>query len=221
MEDPRPRPVVTLWETYGSGATTVGPGVAAALGVPFVGQHYSSEELESADRSGEAQEDDTLLRRILARLGRAAAAADTGVYSGPAVSQDLQAGVQQVRDSVVDGGVVLGRNATVILADLPWALHVKLDGPLEQRIARGAAEAGIDPARARARQTGEDSVRAEMSLRYHNWDPRGIDGYDLVLNTGQIPLDVAVELIVAAHAVKSGALARTAPETGPLGVPPA
>lgn len=203
MDGPRPRPVVTLWETYGSGATTVGRDVAAALGVPFIGQRYSSEELESAHELGEVQAEESLVTRILGRLGRAAAAGDTGVYSGPAVWRDIEAGVRHLREAVADGGVVLGRNATVVLADLPAALHVKLDGPLEQRIARGAAEAGIDLPHARARQAREDRIRAEMSLRFHNWDPRGTDRYDLVVNTGLLTLDVAVELIVAAHGIKT------------------
>jgi len=194
------RPVVTLFETYGSGATAIGRAVADALGVPFIGQAYSSEDLEVAEQ-GRTQ--DGLLARALGTLGRSVASADGGIFSGSALAKDAVDNIRAVREYVSDGGVILGRNATVILGDLRTALHVKLDGPLEQRIARGAAEAGIDPGQAKARQSREDRVRAELSLRLHNWDPRTNDRFDLVVNTGTIPTALAVDMIVADYHIKA------------------
>ena len=193
------RPVVTLFETYGSGATRIGRAVAEALGVPFIGQALSSEDVEAA---ADHQQDSPLVR-ALETLGRAMASADAGVFSGAVLSQDARDNIRWVREAVADGGVVLGRNATVMLAVVPAALHVKLDGPLEQRIARGAAEAGIDLAHARARQAREDRVRAELSVRLHNWDPRTNDRFDLVVNTGNVSPETAVAMIVAAHRIKA------------------
>lgn len=195
------RPVVTIFETYGSGAPVVGPAVAQALGVPWISQAYSSEDLEAAE--GRGAEEETLLSRILATLGRTAASADVGVFSGQLEMLDAEDAVRELRAQVAQGGVVLGRNATVILAEEPRALHVKLDGPLEQRIARGAEGAGIDLAQAKARQAREDSARAAMSQRLFNWDPRHTDHFDLVINTGLVPLPVAVELILAAYRLKT------------------
>ncbi|MGB7962113.1 MAG: cytidylate kinase family protein [Propionicimonas sp.] len=198
------RPVVTLWETYGSGATTVGSAVASALHVPFLAQHLSSEELEAAAEP-HAGRDDSLLTRLLDTLGRTAPSADAGVFSGAALTRDVADHVRRLREAVTEGGVVIGRNATVILADVPTALHVKLDGPLEQRLARAASEAGIDLAHARARQAREDRVRAELSLRLHNWDPRDNDRFDLVINTGMLSTDMAAAMIVAAYRIKVAA----------------
>lgn len=197
------RPVVTLWETYGSGAATVGRAVASALGVPFLAQHISSEEMEASPADDGLG--DSLLTRLLGALGRTAPAADAGVFSGAVLKRDVADHVRQLREAVADGGVVLGRNATVILADLPTALHVKLDGPLQQRLVRGATEAGIDLARARGRQAREDRVRAEMSIRLHNWDPRDNDRFDLVINTGTLSTEIAAEIIVAAYRIKAAA----------------
>ena len=42
-------------------------------------------------------------------------------------------------------GVIVGRNGAFILSDRPMPLHVKLDGPLPQRIERATREAGISP----------------------------------------------------------------------------
>jgi len=195
------RPVVTLWETYGSGAATVGSAVASALEVPFLAQHISSEELEAGEPH--ADRDDSLLTRVLGTLGRTVPSADAGVFSGAVLTRDVEDHARRLREAVAEGGVVVGRNATVILADLPNALHVKLDGPLEQRLARAAAEAGIDLAHARARQAREDRVRAEMSMRLHNWDPRNNDRFDLVINTGMLTTDTATGMIVAAYRIKA------------------
>ena len=195
------KPVVTIFETYGSGATEVGPAVARALGVPWLSQAYSSEDLESAE--GRGVEEETFLSRVLATLGRTAATADVGVFSGQLEMLDAEDAVRELRAQVADGGVVLGRNGTVILADEPRALHVKLDGAMDQRVARGAALAGIDIAQAKARQAREDSARAAMSQRLFNWDPRHNDHFDLVVNTGLIPLDMAVDMILAAYRLKT------------------
>ncbi len=101
------------------------------------------------------------------------------------------------------GGVIMGRNGAFILRGRPGALHVRLDGPLEQRVARAARESGIEVERARKRQKREDQVRADMSIDLYGWDPRDLDHYDLVLNTGLLDLDTCVAIIVAAARIKA------------------
>lgn len=196
------KPVVTIFEMYGSGASEVGPAVARALGVPWVSQAYSSEDLEAAE--GRGAEEDNFLTRILATLGRTAASADVGVFSGQLEMLDAEDAVRELRVQCSEGAVVLGRNATVIMADEPRALHVKLDGPIDVRVARAAEVAGIDLGHARARQVREDSARAAMSQRLFNWDPRHNDHFDLVVNTGQLSLTMTVDLILAAYRLKAG-----------------
>lgn len=196
------QPLVTIFETYGSGATEVGPKVAERLGVPWVSQAYSSEDLEAAE--GRGPEDDSFLSRVIASLGRSAAAADVGVFSGQLDLLDAEDAARELHEQLAQGGVVLGRNATVVFADEPRALHVKLDGPLEQRIRRGAAASGVDLPRARSRQSRDDAARAAMCQRLFNWDPRTTDHFDLVVNTGLLPLPLVVDLVVAAYRLKCG-----------------
>jgi hypothetical protein len=38
-----------------------------------------------------------------------------------------------------------------------------------------------------------------MSERFYYWNPMSIDRYDLVVNTGVMDLDTAVDVIVAAY----------------------
>lgn len=193
-------PVVTLFEMYGSGATEVGPRIAEALGVPWVTQAFSSEKIEEADAAREQEPDNSLMARIFRRMGTAQVQDDRGsqvLYT--ATDRELvEDNTKTVLRSTADGGVILGRNATIILADRPHTLHVLLTGNLEDRVNRAAAAAGIDRTRAAKRQVSEDAVRREMSQRLYAWDPQDPSRYDLVVNTSRIPPATVVELVVAA-----------------------
>ena len=115
-----------------------------------------------------------------------------------------------VKEAGARGVVMLGRNGALILGDIPTALHVQLDAPVEVRIARAARDEGVDQAHAARRQRNEDHVRAEMSERLYFWNPLSIDRYDLVVNTGVIDVDTAADVIVAAYRAKA---ARVTPPT--------
>ena len=197
------KPVVTLFESYGAGASSIGPRVAQALGVPFHGQAFSSEEIEGAEAR---RENEGLLSRVFSVMGGQYAALEG--RSVAAAQQDKHELVMENTRKVVEqarqGGVIMGRNGALILANWPGALHVKLDGPLDRRIERAAKESGIDLDRAARRQKREDQVRADMSLEFYGWDPRGTDRYDLVVNTGTMDLDTCADIIVQAAKVKAG-----------------
>jgi cytidylate kinase len=124
------------------------------------------------------------------------------------VQQDKHKLVIENTATVVDqarqGGVIMGRNGALILANWPAALHVKLGGPVTQRIERAAKDSGIDVERAAKRQKREDQVRADMSIEFYGWDPRETERYDLVVNTGTMDLDTCVDIIVQAAKVKAG-----------------
>lgn len=196
------RPVVTIFEHYGAGADHVGRRVAESLGTPFHGQAFSSQELEEEY----ALEQNALLASVYGVMGGAFRG-----FEGP----DVVATQQQKYDLVMEnnravrrmadeGGVILGRNGAVVLADRPNTLHVLLTGSVQDRVERAAREAGIPAERAAKRQQREDEVRAEMSRVLYGWDPRLPERYDMVLNTSRVPLTAAVEAIV--HTL--GAMAR-------------
>jgi hypothetical protein len=186
-------PVVTLFEAYGAGADVVGPALAEQLGVPWIGQATTSEQYEAADAKGTGRIN---VRQFLTSL----AFLDQGsveLVQDP-MEELARDQAQQVRGLVASGGVILGRNATVILTGLPGALHVKLDGPREYRVARAAQAAGITEEQAALRQQREDAARAEISLEVWGWDPRLTAWYDLVINTATFGLAAAGEMIVDA-----------------------
>lgn len=196
--------IVTLFEEYGAGAADIGPRVAERLGVPYVTQRFSSDDIEAAEAHEEKEE--TLIGRFFKSFTPIAEAdADiTWAMDAMADSETVAENTRSVLQSLQSGGVILGRSSTQILARMPGVLHVKLMGPVEERIARAAAEAGVDHERARRRQEREDRVRVEMSKRYYRWDPGNDSNYDLVLNTGTFTVEQAVDLVVQAYRARWG-----------------
>lgn len=191
------KPVVTIWEQYGAGASRIGADVAGKLHLPFHKQAFSSDELEDPDAGLENQ---AVLSTVLSVMGGAYGGFEGwDVVTTQREKRDLIArNNDTVRGYADEGGVIVGRNATVILASRPRTLHVLLTGDVDDRITRAAADAGIPRERARKRQEREDDVRAAMSRILYGWDPHEPARYDLVLNTSRIPAEAAVAAIVNA-----------------------
>ena len=206
-------PVVTLFEKYGAGARVVGPRVAEALGVEWMDQAFSSADIESSKYpgGGKASDQGSGLERFLGRFASAATVLDDASIPLAQVQdwEMVQDNTRLVKEAGERGVVMLGRNGALILGDIPTALHVQLDAPVEVRIARAAREEGIDVAKAARRQRIEDRVRAEMSERFYFWNPMDVDRYDLVVNTGQLDVNTAVDVIVAAYRAKVARGTRT------------
>jgi len=205
-------PVVTLFEKYGAGARYIGPRVADALGVTWMDQAFSSADIESAKYPGAGPVGDEGggLARFLGRFAPAATVLDDAAIP-LAQAQDaemVRENTRLVQEAARGGVVILGRNGALILGDIPTALHVQLDAPVEVRIARAARDEGINEALARRRQRNEDHVRVDMSERFYHWNPMTIDRYHLVLNTGRVDLDTCVDVIVATYQVKIARVGR-------------
>ncbi len=196
---PTPKPVVTIYGTYGAGSTQVGHSVAHHLGLPCFRAAFSSEALEGGHEDV-SQEEAAHLTKMIAVLAAAfgiSDAPDDG--SAERHRQELiEENIRQVQGCAHLGGVLIGRHGALLLADRPHTVHVLLTGAVQDRIERAAAEAGISQEHAARRLEREDHVRADMSIALFDWDPRIHEHYDLVVNTSRIPLDGAVEAILAA-----------------------
>ena len=207
-------PVVTLFEAYGAGASQVGPRVADELGVPWIGPTLASERLEAVDTRASGS---GLVTSIMTAI------------SGPQQSRyrsnedaklaiDITASVKEALGEA--GGVILGRNATAVLGRDPRVLHVKLDGAVDDRVARAAHDGRITVDRARARLVREDRSRAEVALQIFGWDPRQTALFDLVVNTSTFGIDETVRMVVAAYRHKLAAAGEATtwlerPDAGP------
>ncbi len=191
------KPVVTLFEQYGAGADYVGPKVAEKLGVEYLGQRWSSEDLEASHALQAAEQEQNWFDRLMIKVGMGAEPQEgTPVHLFQAQDHDaVQENNKLLNSKAANGLVVLGRNATTAIR--APRLNIKLVGNLESRIKHAVAAYRIDEATARRRQNWEDTDRAAIALHYYNWDPRVNEGFDHVIDTSDGNLDAVVDRIVS------------------------
>jgi cytidylate kinase len=201
------RPVVTISAAYGAGGSFVGPQVADRLGVVFLDRAIpASVATRLAERPDEvlAVEDD--LGRGLSRW-IAFFSASGSVWSGlPPLEADVlhdEAAYKQhvaavLRREASRGAVILGRGAAIVFAEHPRALHVRLDGPVEARIARVVNLEGLDERTARRAQHHTDTARHRYVQRLYHADITDHRHYHLWIDATAIPLATCVEIIAEA-----------------------
>jgi cytidylate kinase len=95
--------------------------------------------------------------------------------------------------------LIIGRGGQMVLRERPDALHVQLFAPVDVRAPRLMARFNITEGEAKRRITDSDEEKRQAIRHMHNnaeWkDPKH---YHLVINTGRVDPDVAVQLIVLA-----------------------
>jgi cytidylate kinase len=208
--------VVTLSAPYGTGGSRIGPAVAERLGLRFLDRAIPvavAESLAVPLRDAIAHDD-----RREAGIGRALAA--LALSALPYGALDIVPGetgydehvfrerTEQVIRSMAEttGGVVLGRAGAIVLAAHPSALHVRLDGPVEARIAAVLGE-GIDEATARRQLDQTDRARDAYVRHFYRCDAHDRRLYHLVVDSTALDHGTCVDLIVTAAKAKTGALA--------------
>ena len=90
------------------------------------------------------------------------------------------------------GGVVLGRASTIVLAEYPNALRVRLDGPLEARIARAMAHDHLDEATANRLQRESDRARDAYARHLYGTEMTDPSRFHLLIDTTAIDIDACV-----------------------------
>jgi cytidylate kinase len=192
--------LITISASYGAGGSWIGPQVAERLGYRFVDRAIPVQVAERlgvpVDRA-EAHDEaaHSRLAYLLSRLPNTA-----GVVLPEATNESFCRETEALLREVADAGdaVVLGRAAAIVLRDRPQALHVRLDGPEEARIAQAMRVEEIDEEAARDRQRGSDRARMAYVKHFYDADPRDPRYYQLVLDSTALPLEACVELIVTA-----------------------
>lgn len=223
--------MVTISATFGAGGSVIGPALADRLGVPFLDRAIPvgvaaaigcplEEALVHDDRAEHG------IGRLLSGAARlpnvSMGAVDVYLPDQTVLAEeDFVARTEEVIRATVatGGGVVLGRAGAVVLADVPHALHARLDGPADRRLARALAEggperqAGPDGAGAGPGPEGRhramerllednDRARAAYVRHFYRTDPASPQLYHLVLDSTRLPVETVVELLfTAAQAV--------------------
>jgi cytidylate kinase len=137
----------------------------------------------------------------------------------PAGLVDVDVYAETVRDVIESAAkmgrvVIIGRGGMVLLAGRPNVLHVRVEAPLQRRIAYVAYRERLDPAAAHQRLLAKDRDRKHYLWATHGRRPDDESLYDLIFNTGALDLDTVVDEICLA-------LRRTVPSRRTQDGPPA
>jgi CMP/dCMP kinase len=103
-----------------------------------------------------------------------------------------------------DNVLLLGRGGQVLLRNHPGTLHVQVVAPVAMRVEVVMERLGLSKRDAQSRLRASDHARSDYLRRYHDVDWLDPTLYDLVINTGRIPVAAAAQLIIDAHRALQG-----------------
>ncbi len=97
-----------------------------------------------------------------------------------------------------DNVVILGRGGQAILQDKPDVLHVRVQAPLDARVQRLSQRTHSNLGGAQDKAIKSDRASAAYLKRFYgiDWDDPML--YDLIINTGKLSLDTAVDMVTRA-----------------------
>jgi cytidylate kinase len=98
--------------------------------------------------------------------------------------------------------VIVGRGSQVILKELPTALHVLIQAPLELCARRIAERDQLTPEEASKKVHELGSGRAAFHRKFFKVDVNDPGLYDLVIDTGRLSYAVAAEIVALAARAK-------------------
>jgi len=111
-----------------------------------------------------------------------------------------------------DNVVIVGRGAHIILEDNPNVLRVGLIATFEDRVERIMVRERLSQSDAEAAIVARDAARSEYFQRFFSIDdPDSAEHYHLVINTSEMNLDAATDIIIeASKELEMGRLSRHA-----------
>jgi cytidylate kinase len=203
-----PTQVVTISAPFGAGGSVIGPAVAERLDIPFVDRAIPAAVAKDLavplDRAlVHDQRLPTGIVRILSKMANAVVPYGATPVAGLADTDEedvFRAGTEKVIHEVAEGtgGVILGRAAAIVLAEHPTALHVRLHGPRDRRLARAMRNQGLSSDDANRLLDDSDKARAAYVKHFYRCDPSDARLYHLVIDSTALGDDVTVELIATA-----------------------
>lgn len=214
---------VTISREYGSGGGEIARRLADRLGWHLVDHEVVvdvAHALGVSEDEAQAHDEhiDTRASRILQSLGIVSSVVPAPLPMGLAMDQPAY---DEARRLAVEGAlksghaVIVGRGAQVLLAGRRDVLHVRIVAPLEQRIQYVMQREGLDHIAAQRRIDAKDRDRAAFLMAAHHKNPADARLYDLVINTGGLNLDSAVDLAMLALDHKAKRLSMPEDALGP------
>jgi cytidylate kinase len=127
----------------------------------------------------------------------AGAMVQAGVLAGEDYRRETE---RLIREHAAGGAVILGRAGAVILHDDPHALHVRLDGPPERRVAKAMELESLERNDAERLRKSGDRAREAYVRHFYGRDARDPALYHLVIDSTALPEATVVDVIAAAAA---------------------
>ena len=188
--------VITVSREYGAGGGEVARRLAEALGWELLDrellhQAAAVEHVPDAD---------------LERLDEKAVRLADRFRLHPPHQAYLHGLTEAARQAAARGNVVLvGRGTRQLLGDRPGAFHMRLVAPTEWRVRRMAEREGGSPEEARVRCLELDRSRGRFTRYFFGEGATRPGQYDLVANTGRVPLaDVAAAVLAVVGGTAAG-----------------
>ena len=215
---------ITISREYGSGGGEIATRLASRLGWQLIDHEVIVQVAHELGVSeAEAEEHDErvegLVERILKGMQLFEPAALVSAPIPPVVtdSRSYQEALRRVVEATAAAGhvVIVGRGSQVLLVRRRDVLHARIVAPLDPRIAYVMVREGLDQAAARARIQLKDRDRVRYLQEVHNRNPHDANLYDIVVNTGVLDLESAVDLIYLALQRKARQLTTPTKELGP------
>lgn len=181
--------VITISREFGSEGERIAHEVAQTLGFHFV--------------------DQKLIGTLLGQYGYVEFSKEYAVL--PTFWERFDAQREKQRDLMVDmlnrilqavaqhGNVVLlGRSGFEVLGGFADVLHVRIQAPFPVRARRIMAQEGLSFEQAETLVKENDKVRLAFVEEFYKVPWGAIHAFDLVINTGKIPPEVATDMIIQA-----------------------
>ena len=214
---------ITISREYGSGGGEIAARLAQRLGWQLVDHEVVVEvanALGVSEAEAEAHDEhvEGLASRILSSLQLVEPIMLVGSTNLPeADERKYRDALFEVVEAAVTQGhvVIVGRGSQILLAQRRDVFHARIIAPLELRIAYVMQREGLNQNDARSRIQMKDRDRIRYLQAEHHQSPEDAHLYDLVINTGVIDLDSAIDLIALAVERKARKLATPTGELGP------
>ena len=125
----------------------------------------------------------------------AGAMVQAGVLAGEDYRRETE---NLIREHAHGGAVILGRAGAVILRAQPEALHVRLDGPQDRRVAQAMEFEGLSRSDAERLRRDGDRAREAYVRHFYGCDARDPSLYHLVIDSTVLAPEQVVDVIAAA-----------------------
>lgn len=187
-------PVITLSMEPGSGGSLVAQKVAKHLGFDY----FHRDIIQGIAKSAKIRASviDTLEKERLSGIDDFIASLYKNQYLYPGIYMEH---LLKVINTIAKHGraVIVGRGASFILPP-DERFSVRVIAPLQIRIQNVVRAYGVKEEDARRRVIRREARRGAFVKKSYDADITDPENYDLIINTGRMPIESAVEAIIAA-----------------------